>query len=93
MMLDIEKIDIYRIVYFNWVREGQTENQHEILAQFHEKREKRRILWWKKSCGFFTGTTHRPPSHIPYNIPVLDHLCYSPDLVPCEFYLKSVWNR
>ena len=79
------------------VPEGQTVNQHyylEVLAQLREKiRKKRPELWKEKSWVLHQDNA---PAHTAlsvktflakYNIPVLDHPPYSPDLAPCHFYL------
>ncbi|KAL1454506.1 hypothetical protein WDU94_010745 [Cyamophila willieti] len=85
------------IVHLEWVPEGQTITQYyylEVLTRLREKIRKKRPELWNEKSWFL----HRDnaPAHsafsvktflAKYNIPVLEHPPYSPDLAPCDFYL------
>lgn len=76
--------DIYGIVYLHWVPEGQIINQHyylEVLAQLREKVKKKRPKLWKNTILSVKTFLAK------YQIPVLGHPSYLPDLAPCDFFL------
>lgn len=89
--------DIRGIVHIEWVPEGQTVNQKyyiSVLRKLRERvRRKRQVLWKNKSWILHQDNA---PAHTAlsvktflakYNIPILDHPPYSPDLAPCDFFL------
>ena len=85
----------------DWVPEGQTVNHvyyKEVLTNLHERvrrrRRRRRPEMWKN--GSWVLHQDNPPAHnalsvktflTKYEITVLEHPLYSPDLAPCDFFL------
>ena len=58
-----------------------------FLLDSVKKSEKKDPNCGKKSHGFFITALSVKTFLAKYNIPVLDHPPYSPDLAPCHFYL------
>ena len=81
----------------DWVSEGQTVKQvfyKEVLTNLHERVRRRRPEMWKNDSWVLHQDNS--PAHndlfvksflTKHKITVLEHLLYSPDLVPCDFFL------
>ena len=89
--------DSRRVIYIDWVPEGQTVNQvyyKNILTTLHERVRRRRPDMWKNTSWILhhdNAQAHNALSVKRYlaknNIPVMGHPPYTPDLAPCDFYL------
>ena len=90
-------VDVHRIVYAEFLPQGQTINQHvykNILRRLMRLvREKRRQLWETRSLLLHhdDASAHNALGIweflVKNNIDVLEQLPYSPDLAPCDFFL------
>jgi len=91
--------DIRGTVHVDWVPEGQTVNRvyyKEVLINLHERVRRRRPEMWKNALWVLHQDN--APAHnalsvktflTKHKITVLEHLLYSPDLVPCDFFFIS----
>jgi histone-lysine N-methyltransferase SETMAR len=88
--------DIKGVIFEHWVPEGATVNQHyykNVLQTLRERIRRKRPELWKN--GFILHQDKAPARTAlsvkqflaEKQIAVLEHLPYSPDLAPCDFFL------
>ena len=89
--------DIRGLIYINWVPEVQSVNQvyyKNVLTNLRERVRRRRPDMWK-NVSWILHHDNAPAHNALYvkrylaknNIPLMEHPPYSPDLVPCDFFL------
>ena len=88
--------DIRRIVYVDWVPEGQTVNQvyyKEVLTKLRERVRRSKPEMWRNASWILHQDN--VPAHnalsvkrflTKHKITVLEHPPYSPDLAPSDFF-------
>jgi hypothetical protein len=79
-----------KIVYFEFLEQGRTVNQHcylEILARLHEAVCRRRPELWPDAWILHHDVLAVREFLAKKSIMKLDHPPYLPDLAPCDFWL------
>jgi hypothetical protein len=89
--------DIRGVIYIDWVPEGQTVNRvyyKNVLTTLRARVRRRRPDMWKNASWILhhdNAPAHNALSVKRYlaknNIPVMEHLPYSPHLAPRDFFL------